>query len=88
MMGITSCPSCQVKPGGMVSIKLLSIDSRKRSVVKGSELLPVAFTKKLLASKGMASAIKGCAFISSMSVLLKLWLLPMFSLVMILVTEI
>ena len=35
MSGISICPSCQEKPGGMVSIKELSRVSIKRSVLNG-----------------------------------------------------
>ena len=87
-MGNSSCPSCQVNDAGRVSKNELSRASRKRSVLKGIMLPALAFALNWLLSNGAASFIKGCSFIFSTSPRENLLFWPMFSLVIVLVTEI
>ena len=56
-MGTVAWPGCQVKEGGMVSIKSGLMASRKISVVNGSAGPPEADTTNLLAINGVASSM-------------------------------
>src|SRR5664279_5428636 len=62
IIGTVDCPGCHVKEGGTVSIKSLSILSKKRSVLNGITVPALAFTLNWFAISGEMPSIPGCFF--------------------------
>src|SRR5205085_4680793 len=87
MIGTSNWPGCHLNEGGTVSMKLSSMLSRKRSVLKGIMFPALAFTLYWLDISGAASSTVGWALISDNSFSLNVLFLPMFSLVITLVIE-